>query len=83
MLRRDVEGVEDRPTENAASVELQRPYSGQVHLVAVGLLTDALEMQQPEREGERDQRREDAAPENELMCQPPSPGPASDEALGQ
>ena len=51
--------------------KLQRADLRHVHLVAVGLLADALEVQQAEGERERDERGEDAAPEHELVGQPP------------
>jgi hypothetical protein len=54
-----------------------------VHLVAVRLLADALEVQEPEGERERDERGEDAPPEHELVGEPPGSRPASDEALRQ
>ena len=46
---------------------------GHVHLVAVGLLADALEVQQPEGQRERHERGEDAAPEHELVGEPAGP----------
>ena len=71
-----------QPTTLPAS-KLQRADPRHVHLVAVGLLADALEVQQAQRQRERDERGEDAPPEHELVGEPPGPRAASDEALGQ
>ena len=79
----DVEGVEDQPTDDAAGIEVQRADPRHEHLIAVGPLADALEVQQAERQGEGDQGGEDAAPEHELVRQPPSRRPPADEPLGQ
>ena len=38
------------------------------------LLADALEVQQTERQRDRDERGEDATPEHQLVGQPPRPG---------
>ena len=50
--RGDVEGVEDQPTHDALGIEVNRPDVRQVHLVAVSLLADAFEVEQPKRQGE-------------------------------
>ena len=51
----------NQPTMLSAS-NLQRADARHVHLVAVGLLADALEVQQPERQRERDERRRGCTP---------------------
>ena len=79
----DVEGVEDRPAEDAAGVEVQRADARHVDLVAVGLLSDALEVQQAEGQGERHEGGEDAPPEHELVGDPAGPRAAPDETLGE
>ena len=71
------------PADDAAGIELQRADAGQVHLVAVGLLADALEVQQPERERERHEGGEDAAPEDELVGEPTGPRAPADEPLDE
>jgi hypothetical protein len=79
--RRDVERVVDDPAHDAPGVELEGADPRHEHLVPVTLLIDALEVQQAQRQGERHQCGQDAAPEDELMGQPPRAGSVADEAL--
>ena len=80
---RDIEGVEDEPTDDALGVELQGADARHVHLVVVGALADALEVQQSQRQRDRDEPGEDATPEHQLMGEPPCARPAPDETLGK
>jgi hypothetical protein len=79
----DIERMEHEPTGDALGVELQRADTRHVHLIVVRLLTDAFEVQQAEREGDRDEAREDASPEHELVGEPTGPRSVADEALGE
>ena len=71
-----------QPTTLPAS-KLQRADPRHVHLVAVGLLPDALEVQQTQGQRERHESSEDAPPEHQLVSQPSGPRTTTDEALGE
>ncbi len=79
----DIEGMEDEPADNTLSVEANRADPRHVHLVTVGLLFDALEVQQTKRKWDGHEPGKDAPPENKLMSEPSRSRSATNEPLCQ
>ncbi len=81
--RRDVDQVEGDPPHHAAAVERQRGHRTDERLVLPTRAAHRLEVQEAQHQRKRDQRGQDAAPEHQLMGEPPRARATADEALEQ
>ncbi len=77
----DVERMERQPADETLGAERHRAELRDIDPVLLRVLTDALEVQQPQREWHGDEAGEDATPEHQLVTDPTRSRPPPDEPL--